>query len=81
MAGIRDELEPGILPRQLAEIERVAARLDSERPAPAPALAEQVDQIMLGDAGGDAPASLVAAWACLGSGVLLLLLVALVALS
>ncbi len=79
MAPIRDELDPGILPRQLHQVERVAARLEQERPDPSAALASQVDEI-LGGVRGASYASPFLSWACLASGLLLLVVIALVAL-
>jgi hypothetical protein len=79
MAGISDELEPGILPRQLQGLERLAARLARERPVPSAALGARVEE-MLREAGAEAGTSHLLAWACLASGLLLLGLIALIAL-
>lgn len=76
---IRDELEPDILPRQLVALERIAARLEAERPAPSQGLRERLETEPSGPAG--APAlSLAWAWACLALGLVVLLATALLAL-
>jgi hypothetical protein len=81
---LRDELGPGILPRQLRVLERLAARLDDERPAPSPAflahLGESIDRLDEGSGVGSLPRRQLRAWICLGSGVGVLLLTAFLAL-
>jgi len=42
-SGLRDELEPNVLPRQLRALERVAARLVADRPPPTEAFRAQLD--------------------------------------
>ena len=42
-AGLRDELAPNIMPRQMRALEQVATRLLDERPSPDPAFRTQLD--------------------------------------
>ena len=41
-AGLRNELDPNIMPRQMRALEEVATRLLDERPAPDPAFRAQL---------------------------------------
>ena len=80
---LRDELGPGVLPRQLRVLERLAARLNDERPAPSPGFRAGLEESIgrLDDArDGALPDRRLRAWIYLGSGIVLLLLAALLAL-
>lgn len=77
---LRRELGSSILPRQLHELQRVAGRLESERPAPSQALRASLESELreLG-VGGFAPWR-IPAWALITSGLAVLLITALLAL-
>ena len=83
-AELRDALGPGILPRQLRILERLAVRLDAERPEPSSGfradLAASIGRLDDGADSGVLSGWRLRAWACLGSGVGLLLLAAILAL-
>ncbi len=78
--GLQRELEPNILPRQLHALEAVAARLDTERPAPSQALRASLESELreLGVAG--LASWRIPAWACIAAGLAVLLVTALLAL-
>jgi hypothetical protein len=42
-AGLRNELDPNIMPRQMRALEEVATRLLDERPSPDPTFRAQLD--------------------------------------
>lgn len=74
------ELGPDILPRQLRALERVAARLDAERPTPSLQLRERLKPALGELERGALGSWQVPAWAYIASGLAVLLVTALVAL-
>jgi hypothetical protein len=77
---LRGELEPNILPRQLRALERVAARLSDQRPAPSPDFRSRLDA-RVRELAKHARAPATTSWRLpgallLGSGLGVLLLVA-----
>ena len=83
-AGLRDELDPNIMPRQMRALEEVATRLLNERPAPDPAFRAQLDgrmrELGAGIRGGSPSYWRLGAAVCLLSGVALLVVAVILAL-
>jgi hypothetical protein len=83
-AGIRDELDPNIMPRQMRALEEVATRLLNERPAPHPAFRAQLDgrmrELGAGIRGGMPSYWRLGAIVCLLSGLALIVVAVILAL-
>ncbi|MGH2950655.1 MAG: hypothetical protein ACRDKX_01250 [Solirubrobacterales bacterium] len=79
-AELRGELEPNILPRQLRALERVAARLIDERPAPPPRFRDRLEgrvrELATQTHSPGPPTWRLGAAICLGSGFALLFVAA-----